>query len=54
MDEDDVESYKSDERGDWCEACESCQRRMQQKIETKSLERYRKVEQVKKSDGEFC
>jgi len=28
MEEDDVERYKSDEKGDWYEACESCQRRM--------------------------
>ena len=53
MEEDDVERYKSDEKGDWYEACESCQRRMQQKIETKSLERRRKVEQVEKSGGEL-
>ena len=31
--------YKSDEKGDWYEACESSQRRFEQKIETKSLER---------------
>ena len=39
MEEDDVERYRSDEKVDWCEACESCQIRIKQKMETKSLER---------------
>ena len=37
-----MERYKSDEKRDWYEACESCQRRIEQKIETESVE-FKKV-----------
>ena len=36
--EDDVERYKSNEKIDWYEACESCQLRFLQKIETELRE----------------